>query len=69
MVTSLKCPKCTAEIPLSDAFRKEIEAEMLAEERREEAILRLCEDAGLKVYRRPFANPLAVLGVAPRKRR
>src|SRR5437868_2922752 len=33
MVTHLKCPKCSAEIPLSDAFRKEIEAEMLAEER------------------------------------
>jgi hypothetical protein len=33
MATHLKCPKCSAEIPLSDAFRKEIEAEMLAEER------------------------------------
>jgi hypothetical protein len=33
MVTHLKCPKCSADIPLSDAFRKEIEAEMLAGER------------------------------------
>jgi hypothetical protein len=33
MVQILKCPKCSADIPLSDAFRKEIEAEMLAEER------------------------------------
>src|SRR6266446_2763884 len=33
MVSILKCPKCSADIPLSDAFRKEIEAEMLAEER------------------------------------
>ena len=33
MVPILKCPKCSADIPLSDAFRKEIEAEMLAEER------------------------------------
>jgi hypothetical protein len=33
MAIHLKCPKCSAEIPLSDAFRKEIEAEMLAEER------------------------------------
>jgi hypothetical protein len=33
MATQLKCPKCSADIPLSDAFRKEIEAEMLAEER------------------------------------
>jgi hypothetical protein len=33
MVPILKCPKCSADIPLSDAFRKEIEAEMLTEER------------------------------------
>src|SRR6516164_2657269 len=33
MVPILKCPKCSADSPLSDAFRKEIEAEMLAEER------------------------------------
>jgi hypothetical protein len=39
----------------------EIDAEILAEERREEAIIRICEDAGLTVYRRP----LAVLGIAP----
>lgn len=47
----------------------EIEAEILKEERREEAILRRCEDAGLKVFRRPSANPLAVLGIAPLKAR
>jgi hypothetical protein len=38
MVPILKCPKCSADIPLSDAFRKEIEAEMLAEERARHAM-------------------------------
>jgi hypothetical protein len=32
MDTTLKCPKCGADIPLTDAFRKEIEADVLAEE-------------------------------------
>jgi hypothetical protein len=32
MNATLKCPKCTADIPLTDAFRKEIESEVLAEE-------------------------------------
>jgi hypothetical protein len=32
METTLKCPKCGADIPLSDAFRKEIEADVLAAE-------------------------------------
>ena len=32
MDATLKCPKCSADIPLTDAFRKEIEAEVLAEE-------------------------------------
>jgi len=32
METTLKCPKCGADIPLSDAFRKEIEADVLAGE-------------------------------------
>src|SRR5215471_17070621 len=32
MNPTLKCPKCSADIPLTDAFRKEIEAEVLAEE-------------------------------------
>jgi hypothetical protein len=32
MDATLKCPKCAADIPLTDAFRKEIEAEVLAEE-------------------------------------
>jgi len=32
MDTTLKCPKCGADIPLSDAFRKEIEADVLAAE-------------------------------------
>jgi hypothetical protein len=33
MIPTLKCPKCGADIPLSDAFRHEIEAELLAGER------------------------------------
>jgi hypothetical protein len=32
MDTMLTCPKCGADIPLSDAFRKEIEADLLAAE-------------------------------------
>src|ERR1700693_4767937 len=32
MDTTIKCPKCGADIPLSDAFRKEIEADVLAAE-------------------------------------
>ena len=32
MEATLKCPKCAANIPLTDAFRKEIETEVLAEE-------------------------------------
>lgn len=55
---------------LSDEERAQeiarIEAEILAEERREEALVRMCEDAGIEVYRRPLANPLAVLGIAPK---
>jgi hypothetical protein len=43
----------------------EIEGEILMEERREEAFVRMCEDAGFSVYRRPLANPLAVLGIKP----
>src|ERR1051325_5192624 len=30
MDTTLRCPKCGAGIPLSDAFRKEIETDLLA---------------------------------------
>jgi hypothetical protein len=33
----LKCPKCNADIPLTDAFRREIEWEVLAEERERHA--------------------------------
>jgi hypothetical protein len=44
----------------------DLEAEILVEERREEACVRLCERSGLNVYRRPLANPLAVLGIAPK---
>jgi hypothetical protein len=44
----------------------EIDAAILAEERREEAYIRMAEDAGQTIWRRPLANPLAVLGVAPK---
>ena len=37
MEATLKCPKCAANIPLTDAFRKEIEAEVLAEEHAQHA--------------------------------
>jgi hypothetical protein len=43
----------------------DLDAQILEEERREEAFIRLAEDAGLTVYRRPLANPLAVLQIAP----
>jgi hypothetical protein len=43
----------------------EIDAEILMEERREEMAVRMCEDAGVIVFRRPLANPLAVLGIEP----
>jgi hypothetical protein len=33
MDTLIKCPSCGAEIPLSDAFKHEIEADILATER------------------------------------
>jgi hypothetical protein len=56
-------------VPERNRRAAEIEAEILKEERREEAILRRCEDAGLAVFRRPFANPLAILGIAPLKGR
>jgi|SRR5579871_400682 len=44
----------------------ELESEYLIEERREEQLVRLCEDAGIDVQRRPLANPLAVLAIVPR---
>jgi hypothetical protein len=33
MITDLRCPKCAHEFPLSDALRKEMETEILADER------------------------------------
>lgn len=42
-----------------------IEDEILTIERREELLVRLCEDANLTVYRRPTANPQAVLQITP----
>lgn len=41
------------------------EAALLAAERREEAIVEVCEARKIEVQRRPKANPLAVLGIAP----
>ncbi len=43
----------------------ELDAAILAEERKEEALICMAEDAGLPILRRPMANPLAVLCVAP----
>jgi hypothetical protein len=43
----------------------EINDEILTEERREEAFVRMCEGANIPVFRRPLANPLAVLGIKP----
>jgi hypothetical protein len=40
------------------------EAKLLAAERREEAIVEICESRRIEVQRRPKANPLAVLGIA-----
>ncbi|PSO19142.1 hypothetical protein [Bradyrhizobium sp. MOS003] len=56
--------------PLSLAERSrviaEAESHQLAAERREEKIVSALEDAGHLVYRRPLANPLAVLEIARR---
>lgn len=41
----------------------ELDAELLAQERIEEAAVEACEAAGIRVYRRPNADPRAVLGV------
>ncbi|QWG18711.1 hypothetical protein KMZ68_02090 [Bradyrhizobium sediminis] len=43
----------------------EIDAEILEAERQEEAFIRMAEDAGMTIWRRPNAHPLAVLGIAP----
>lgn len=42
----------------------EIDAEILAESRREEALIEIAESKGIRILRRPNAPPFAVLGVA-----
>ncbi len=44
---------------------KEIDAEYLEEERREEMLIRALESSGQTLWRRPAADPLAVLGIRP----
>ncbi|MBV5271683.1 MAG: hypothetical protein JZU55_19480 [Afipia sp.] len=41
-----------------------VDAEILAESRREEALIEIAEAKGIKILRRPNAPPFAVLGVA-----
>lgn len=47
-----------------DARIAEIDAQILAEARVEEALIEIAEAKGIKVLRRPHAPPFAVLGVA-----
>jgi hypothetical protein len=70
MITSLKCPKCSAEIPLSDAFRKEIEAEMLAEERARHAKeLEAAASAAAKKAAQDYASRETTLQAEAREER
>src|SRR6267142_1275980 len=70
MLTSLKCPKCSAEIPLSDAFRKEIEAEMLADERARHAKeLEAAASAAAKKAAQDYASRETALQTEAREER
>ena len=42
METTLKCPKCGADIPLSDALREEIERDLLPAELAESSVTAGC---------------------------
>ena len=66
METTLRCPKCGVDIPLSDAFRKEIEADFLAaeHERHEKELADATAAAGLAAAQkaaRDFASREATL--------